>query len=98
MRRWAQTVIDDLHLGGDETVLDAGCGSGAVTFDLLEKLPNGKIYALDSSAAMIDRLRRSVEERGVTNVISMLTDLTKFTLPEQVDCVFSNAVFHWIPD
>ncbi|TMG09698.1 MAG: SAM-dependent methyltransferase, partial [Chloroflexi bacterium] len=39
MRRWAQAVIDDLHLNGDETVLDAGCGSGSVTFDLLERLP-----------------------------------------------------------
>src|SRR3989441_10797094 len=35
MRRWAQAVIDDLHLNGDETVLDAGggfraqCGGGA---------------------------------------------------------------------
>jgi trans-aconitate 2-methyltransferase len=24
--------------------------------------------------------------------------LTDFTLPEPVECVFSNAVFHWIPD
>ncbi len=37
MRRWAQQVIDDLKLTGDETVLDAGCGSGSVTFDLLER-------------------------------------------------------------
>jgi len=35
MRGWAQAVIDDLGLKGDETVLDAGCGSGSVTFDLL---------------------------------------------------------------
>ncbi len=49
MRRWAQAVIDDLNLRGDETVLDAGCGSGSVTFDLLERLPRGRIYAVDSS-------------------------------------------------
>src|SRR5437868_1828496 len=29
MRRWAQAVIADLHLSGNETVLDAGCGGGA---------------------------------------------------------------------
>ena len=28
---WAQDVLDRLDLGGDETVLDAGCGSGRVT-------------------------------------------------------------------
>ena len=98
MRGWAQQVIDDLGLRGDETVLDAGCGSGSVTFDLLKKLPRGKIYAVDYSQEMIDKLAASVHERGVTNVVPIQASLTGFTLPEQVDVVFSNAVFHWIPD
>jgi trans-aconitate 2-methyltransferase len=98
MRRWAQAVIDDLELQGDETVLDAGCGSGTVTFDLLERLPRGKIYAVDASGEMIASLSRQLQERGIGNVIPIQASLTSFTLPEQVDCVFSNAVFHWIPD
>jgi trans-aconitate 2-methyltransferase len=98
MRRWAQQVIDDLGLRGDETVLDAGCGSGSVTFDLLERLPNGRVYALDSSPEMISKLSQSLEERGETRVTPIRASLTDFTLPEGVDVVFSNAVFHWIPD
>ena len=98
MRRWAQQLIADLHLRGDETVLDAGCGSGSVTFDLLEHLPNGKIYALDSSPDMVAKLQASLDERGVRNVVARQADLTDFALPEPVDVVFSNAVFHWIPD
>ncbi len=98
MRRWAQAVIDDLHLTGDETVLDAGCGSGAVTFDLLSKIPRGKIYALDASQEMVDSLTKKLAERHETRVIPIRASLTDFTLPEQVDRVFSNAVFHWIPD
>jgi trans-aconitate 2-methyltransferase len=98
MRRWAQQVIDDLGLRGDETVLDAGCGSGSVTFDLLAKLPHGKIYAVDASAEMIASLTRALDERGITNVTPVHASLTDFTLPEPVDVVFSNAVFHWIPD
>src|SRR4051794_31049616 len=98
MRGWAQQVIDDLHLNGDETVLDAGCGSGSVTFDLLERLPNGKIYAVDASAEMVASLQRQLDERGITSVTAMQASLTDFTLPEPVDRVFSNAVFHWIPD
>ena len=98
MRGWAQQVIEDLALAGGETVLDAGCGSGSVTFDLLKKLPQGKIYAVDASAEMIASLARGVEERGVRNVVPVVASLTDFMLPERVDCVFSNAVFHWIPD
>ncbi|TMG06452.1 MAG: methyltransferase domain-containing protein [Chloroflexi bacterium] len=62
MRRWAQAVIDDLHLGGDETILDAGCGSGSVTFDLLERLPRGRIYAVDSSPDMISKITQAIED------------------------------------
>ena len=98
MRRWAQQVIEDLALRGDETVLDAGCGSGSVTFDLLERLPNGRIYAVDASSEMIASLSRQCEERGISSVTPLVASLTDFTLPEQVDVVFSNAVFHWIPD
>jgi trans-aconitate 2-methyltransferase len=98
MRGWAQEVIDGLELRGDEVVLDAGCGSGSVTFDLLERLPRGRVYAVDSSPDMIEKLKRSLEERGEKRVSAMRGDLTDFMLPEQVDAVFSNAVFHWIPD
>src|SRR6476646_10785138 len=68
MRRWAQQVIEDLQLQGDETVLDAGCGSGAVTLDLLEHLPKGTVYAVDASEEMVDALRRTLDERGIANV------------------------------
>lgn len=98
MRGWAQAVIDDLGLRGEETVLDAGCGAGKVTLDLLQKLPRGKIYALDYSSEMISKLRSEIHARGVRNVVPLHADLTDFTLPEQVDVVFSNAVFHWIHD
>jgi trans-aconitate 2-methyltransferase len=98
MRRWAQAVIDDLNLSGDETVLDAGCGSGSVTFDLLERLPRGRIYAVDSSPDMISKITQAIDERGITNVFPIRASLADFELPEQVDVVFSNAVLHWIPD
>ena len=35
-------VVDRLGLRGDETVLDAGCGSGRVTQLLLDRLPEGE--------------------------------------------------------
>ena len=98
MRGWAQAVIDDLGLKGDETVLDAGCGSGSVTFDLLERLPEGKVYALDYSTEMIEQMKQKIAKTGETRVIAMRADLTNFEIPEQADVVFSNAVFHWIPD
>ena len=41
MTRWGSAVIDRLPLEGDERVLDAGCGSGRVTEQVLARLPHG---------------------------------------------------------
>jgi SAM-dependent methyltransferase len=55
MTKWGETVVGWLELDGDERVLDAGCGTGRVTEWLLERLPRGRVIALDGSTAMVDR-------------------------------------------
>ena len=92
---WAAAVIDRLRLVGDETVLDAGCGTGRVTALLLERLPRGRVIAVDGSAAMVTEARALLDpERAEVR----LADLSELELSETVDAVFSNAVFHWIRD
>jgi trans-aconitate 2-methyltransferase len=88
----AARVLDRLELDGDETVLDAGCGSGRVTELLLERLPHGRVIAVDGAASMVEHARERLGERALV----LQSDLTALTLDEQVDAVFSNAVFHWI--
>src|SRR5262249_24041225 len=55
---WGGNVVSWLTLKGDERVLDAGCGSGRVTAQLLERLPHGHVVALDGSAGMLVEARR----------------------------------------
>ena len=57
MTRWGTDVLDRLPLRGDETVLDAGCGSGRVTERLVDRLPRGRVVALDGSPAMVEAAR-----------------------------------------
>jgi len=91
---WAAAVIDRLELRGDETVLDAGCGSGRVTEMVIERVPNGKVIAVDAAPAMVAKAREKIGDRAEV----LLQDLAELRLNEQVDAVFSNAVFHWIRD
>jgi trans-aconitate 2-methyltransferase len=99
---WGTAVLERLALRGDETVLDAGCGSGRVTQKLLEGLPGGRVVALDASSTMLSEARRRLASAGerVVFVHADLLDLAAHMLggDAPVDAVFSTATFHWIPD
>jgi trans-aconitate 2-methyltransferase len=91
---WQQQILDRLELKGDETILDAGCGTGRLTQHLLELVPDGRVIGVDASAEMLAKAR----ERLGDSVELHHQDLTKLELPEKVDLVYSSAVFHWIED
>ena len=58
----ARAVLERLPLRGDETVLDAGCGSGRVTAMLLERVPDGHVVAVDSAPSMVEHARTALAE------------------------------------
>ena len=94
-QEWGAGVVERLALRGDETVIDAGAGTGRVTELLLERLPRGRVIAVDGSQAMCERARARLPTERVTVICS---DLVELALPEPVDAIVSNATFHWILD
>jgi trans-aconitate 2-methyltransferase len=98
--RWGAAVLERLSLVGDETVLDAGCGSGRVTELLVERVPRGRVIALDASPAMAEEARRRLSRFG-DRVDYLVADLGRpFSLPDgkPVDAILSTATFHWVAD
>jgi trans-aconitate 2-methyltransferase len=96
--RWGAGVIERLGLRGNETVVDLGCGTGRDTEVLLDRLPDGRVIAVDGSVQMLDRLRERLG-KNLGRVEVVQADLTR-PFPDAVagNAVMSVATFHWVPD
>jgi trans-aconitate 2-methyltransferase len=95
MTGWGLQVLARLELRGDETVLDAGCGTGKVTEALRERLPRGHVIALDASPSMI---AKALERLGADRMTYLTHDLMDPIPIDAVDAILSTATFHWVPD
>jgi trans-aconitate 2-methyltransferase len=94
MEALGRDVLERLELDGDEVVLDAGCGSGRITAALIERLPRGRVIAVDGSDSMAAAARRRLGPKADVRV----GDLLELELGEPVDAILSTATFHWIAD
>lgn len=97
---WGVKVLKKLQafpLRGDEHILDAGCGSGRVTAEILKAFPCTHVTALDASQNMVDQARKTISVFADRAQVEQL-DLLDLAIEQRFDVIFSTAVFHWIND
>ena len=64
---------------------------------LAERLPDGRVIALDGSTSMLETARRRLAPFG-DRIRFVLADLmAPLPIDEPVDAVLSTATFHWVP-
>jgi arsenite methyltransferase len=102
---WSE-LLDGLSLKGNETILDVGCGRGAVLLLAAKKLPQGKAIGIDlwsttdqsGNAEAVTQKNASLE--GVEKQIELHTgDMRSMPFPdESFDVVVSSLAIHNIPE
>ena len=95
---WGQKVLNRLTVNGDERAIDAGCGSGRLTGELMERLPNGSLIAIDRSWNMLLTARANLRPVLGSRVSFVQVSLPDLPFADWADLVFSTATFHWIRD
>jgi len=107
--RWGKFVVwdrvlDDLRLQGDETVLDLGCGRGAVLLAAAKRLPRGRAIGVDLwRADQTDNSQQAtLSNAALENVADRIevqtADMTALPLAdESVDVIVSSLAIHNIP-
>ena len=97
-------ILDDLHLKGDETVLDMGCGRGAVLLATAKRLPRGRavgvdLWQADQTDNSPSATRNNAELEGVADRVELHTgDMTALPFDDNsFDAIVSNLAIHNIP-
>ena len=63
---WGRRVLARVAARGDETVIDAGCGTARLTVELAALIPRGRVLAVDLSENMLSQAREYLAGRPAT--------------------------------
>ncbi|HWY56788.1 MAG TPA: methyltransferase domain-containing protein [Terriglobales bacterium] len=94
---WGEKVLARVRLRGDEMIMDAGCGTGRLTAELLQSLPRGRVVGVDLSQNMLAGARDYLTSFGGT-ILLVAADLQDLPFERVFDGIFSTAAFHWVLD
>jgi ubiquinone/menaquinone biosynthesis C-methylase UbiE len=88
-------VVRGMDLSPDATVADIGAGTGYFTFRLANRVPSGKVYAVDVQPEMLAILRERMQNRSIGNVIPVQGAPADPRLPEAaLDAVLLVDAYH----
>lgn len=89
VHQYGSNVLELLDMEKGMSVLDLGCGNGALTGQIAET--GARAVGLDASRDLLQVARKAFPQLEFIQA-----DATDFHLEEKFDAVFSNAVLHWI--
>ena len=96
--QWGIRTIAALNLQPNETLLDAGCGTGRDAQLALEQLSDGALICVDQSSTMLDQCRSRFGQDSRVRILEGDLDKVLPVAPESVDAIMSVAALHWLAD
>ena len=94
--QWGIRTIEALNLQPNETLLDAGCGTGRDAQLALAQLPNGNLVCVDQSTTMLDQCRTRFGDDARVRILEGDLDQALPVKAESVDAIMSVAALHWL--
>jgi predicted methyltransferase len=91
-------VIQALGLKPDAVVADIGAGTGYFAVRLAHMLPQGRVYAVDTEAAMVKHVEQRAKGAGLRNVTGVHAAAGDPKVPEKADLILLVDVYHHIDD
>ncbi len=88
-------LIENLPLESDSVVADIGAGTGYFSFRIAERVPDGKVFAVDIQQEMLDVIEARKAQEGADNVVTLLGVEDDPGLPDaSVDLILLVDAYH----
>ena len=91
--RAAADLLARVPLDRARRVVDVGCGPGNSTELLVRRYPDADVLGIDNSPAMLEEARRRLPSARFESA-----DAATWLPDADVDLVFANATYQWVPD
>jgi len=94
-----EKVMDVAGVKAGMIIGEVGAGTGYFTFKLARRVGRlGHVYANDISQSALRSLKNRCEREGITNIDTVIGEVTDPLLPEGLDMVFIVNAFHDLAD
>jgi trans-aconitate 2-methyltransferase len=94
----AAEVLALLRFGGNEQVLDVGCGNGTISAQIATRVPRGGVTGVDPSHEMISYATAHFGPAAFPNLRFDVGDARTLPFRDAFDRVVSFNALHWVPD
>lgn len=91
--RPSRDLLAQIRAVDPKLIVDLGCGPGNSTELLTKRFPDASVVGIDSSSEMLGVARERVPSARFFRM-----EITEWSPEENVDVIFANAVFQWVPD
>lgn len=89
-----QHIVELARLGGNEHLLDAGCGTGLTALRVAAQYPGCAVYGIDISPKMVQVAQRDAERQGLAADFRV-GSITHLSYPDgSFDVVITNIMYH----
>ncbi len=85
---WKKEIIK--KISECNSILDLGCGTGILTFQIAKKFPNAKIIGVDTTESYLNVARKKVKPDH--KISFLLQDAEKLNLASKFDCITSSYI------
>ncbi|MEM1080578.1 MAG: class I SAM-dependent methyltransferase [Pseudomonadota bacterium] len=88
-------LINNLPLEADDVVADIGAGTGFFTFPIAQRVPEGRVLAVDIQQEMLDMIEARKVDDAMPNIETVLGNIDHPNLPSNsVDLILMVDAYH----